>query len=52
MAKRNQANADRMRAGNAVQADDIFARAAIVALHIPKPLRQAGEVRRVFCRVV
>jgi hypothetical protein len=41
-----------MAAGNTISADEIFAWGAIVALFIPKPLCLAGEVRRVFCRVI
>jgi hypothetical protein len=41
-----------MAAGNTIPADKIFAREAIVALFIPKPLRLASEVKRVFCRVI
>jgi hypothetical protein len=52
VAQRNKVNADRMRAGNAVPADQIFARNAIVTLLIPKQLRLAGELRRILCRVI
>jgi hypothetical protein len=39
LADRNRINASRMAAGNTIPANEIFARGAIVALFIPKPLR-------------
>ena len=41
-----------MAAGNAIPAGEIYARAGIVSLFIPKSLRLAGELRRVYCRVI
>lgn len=41
-----------MRRNNAIPADKVFARGVVVSLLIPKALRLAGELRRVFARVV
>ena len=41
-----------MARGNVIPADEIFARDAIVTLLIPKALRLAGKLRRVYARVV
>jgi hypothetical protein len=41
-----------MARGNAIPTDEIFARDAIVTLLIPKALRLAGELRRVYARVI
>ena len=52
VAARNRINAERMRAGNTIPADKIFARGGVVSLFIPKSMRLAGELRRVYYRVV
>ena len=52
VAARNLINAARMAGGSAITADQIYARGAIVSLLIPKPLRLAGELRRVYARVI
>ena len=49
---RNAINAARMARGNAISADQIFARGAIVSFLIPKAIRLAGELRRIYTRVV
>jgi hypothetical protein len=52
VAARNLINAARMARGNAIPADRIFARGAIVSLLIRKAIRLAGELRRICARVV
>jgi hypothetical protein len=52
VAARNLVNHKRMRLGNTVPLSEIFDRGAIVLLLIPKPMRLAGEPRRIFCRVI
>ena len=52
VAQRNKINADKMRVGNTISADQVFDRGAIVSLLIPKPMRLGGEQRRVFCRLI
>jgi hypothetical protein len=49
---RNVINAARMASRNVVLADEVFARNAMVSLLIPIQNRLAGELRRVYCRVV
>ena len=41
-----------MACGNAILADRIFARGAIVSPLIPKAIRLAGELRRIYARVI
>ena len=48
VATRNATNAARMARGNAIPADQVFARSAIVSLLIPKAIRLAGELRRIY----
>ena len=52
IAERNHINAERIRAGNTIPANEIFAHGSIMSLFIPKPIQLAGELRRVYCRVV
>jgi hypothetical protein len=49
---RNTVNAARMASANTIPVDEVFERNSMVSLLIPIPLRLAGELRRVFCRVV
>jgi hypothetical protein len=48
----NLINAARMARDNAIPADRIFARDTIVSFLIPKATRLAGELRRIYARVV
>jgi hypothetical protein len=41
-----------MARGNAIPADQIFARGAIVSLLIPKAIRLVGELWRIYAQVV
>lgn len=52
VAAQNRINAERIRAGNAILTDEIFALGGIMSLFIPKPMRLAGKLRRVYCRIV
>ena len=52
VATQNVTNAARIARSNTIPTDQVFTRSTIISLLIPKAIRLASELRRIYARVV